>query len=192
MTKHVRNLETILGEIRSCKSSIDNEKLPSLFTELETAVLDVDTWPGDFFQGILELQRDQDFRRLDNSWAVLHFLNNNWDQLTSQQREELRGVLKDSFDKYQNWMGAFVTSELLGERYADENALKALADLGKSARLPARAAVPHGLETLAKATPHESLRSSAIDRLRELQKSDSEQVREEALISLTKLGQKVG
>jgi hypothetical protein len=85
-------------------------------------------------------------------------------------------------------MGAFVTSELLGERYADENALKALADLGRSARLPARAAVPHGLETLAKTTPHESLRRIAVDRLQELQRSQSEEVRKEALISLKKLG----
>lgn len=188
----MRNLETILEEIRLCKAPGDNEKLPVLFEEMDFAAFDEDKLPGNFFQGVVELQRNEDFRRLDDSWTILYFLNGNWDKLTSQQREELRSVLNEGFDKYQNWMGAFVTSELLGERYGDENALKALADLGKSARLPARAAVPHGLETLAKATPHESLRSSAIDRLRELQKSDSEQVREEALISLTKLGQKVG
>ena len=184
----MRNLKTIFEEIRLCKTSADNEKLPSLFTELETAVLDDDTWPSDFFQGILELQRNQDFRRLDNSWTLLHFLNNNWEQLSPQQREELRDVLREGFDKYQDWMGAFVTSELLGERYADEDALATLADLGKSARLPARAAVPHGLETLAKTTPREALRRLAIDRLQELQKSQSEEVRQEALISLKKLG----
>src|SRR5580704_12346761 len=184
----MRNLETILGEIRSCKSPDDNGKLPDLFTELDSAALDEDKLPGSFFGGVLELQRDRDFRRLDNSWTILYFLNNNWDRLTYQQREELRGVLNEGFDKYQNWMGGFVTSELLGERYADKNALNALADLGKSARLPARAAVPHGLEALAKATPDESLRRVAIDRLQELQKSEYEEVRNEALISLKKLG----
>jgi hypothetical protein len=184
----MRNLETILEEVRLCKTTADNEKLPPLFTELETAVLNDDRWPSSFFQGVLELQRDKDFRSLDHSWTILYFLNNNWGQLTSQQREELRSVLNEGFDKYQNRMGAFVTSELLGERYADKNALKALADLGKSARLPARAAVPHGLETLAKTTPDESLRRVAIDRLQELQKSEFEEVRNEALISLKKLG----
>lgn len=184
----MRNLETILEEVRLCKTTADNEKLPPLFTELETAVLNDDRWPSSFFQGVLELQRDKDFRSLDHSWTILYFLNNNWSQLTSQQREELRSVLNEGFDKYQNWMGAFVTSELLGERYADKNALKALADLGKNARLPARAAVPHGLETLAKTTPDESLRRVAIDRLQELQKSEFEEVRNEALISLKKLG----
>jgi len=184
----MRNLETILGEIRLCKAPDDNGKLPALFTELDSAALDHDKLPGSFFQGVLELQRDKDFRSLDNSWTILYFLNNNWGQLTSQQREELRSVLNEGFDKYQNWMGAFVTSELLGERYADENALKALANLGGSARLPARAAVPHGLEALAKTTPDESLRRVAIDRLQELQKSEFEEVRNEALISLKKLG----
>ena len=93
-------------------------------------------------------------------------------------------------DKYQNWMGAFVTSEILGERYADEMALNAMEQLAGSARLPARAAIPHGLETLAKTTDREALRESAIKRLRELEKSDSEEVRQEAAISLNKLGRK--
>jgi uncharacterized membrane protein len=184
----MRGLETILEEVRLCKTSADNEKLPALFTELETAVLCDDTWPSNFFQGIVELQRDQDFRRLDNSWNLLYFLNNNWEQLSHEQRNELRVVLNEGFDKYQNWMGAFVTSELLGERYADDDALATLADLGKNARLPARAAVPHGLETLAKTTSDESLRRVAINRLRELQNSEFEEVRNEALISLKKLG----
>jgi hypothetical protein len=184
----MRNLETILEEVRLCKTSADNEKLPALFTELETAVLGQDMWPSSFFQGIVELQRDQDFRRLDNSWNILYFLNNNWEQLSPDQHDELRVVLNENFDKYQHWMGAFVTSELLGERYADDSALTILIDLGNSARLPARAAVPHGLETLAKTTPRESLRRLAIDQLHELQKSQSEEVRKEALISLKKLG----
>jgi hypothetical protein len=186
----MRTIETILGDIRLCKDPGDNEKLPALFTELDSAVLDEDKLPGSFFQGVLELQRDEVFRSLDNSWTILYFLNSNWDQVTSEQRDELRSVLNEGFDQYQNWMGAFVTSELLGERYADESALKALADLGKTARLPARAAVPHGLEALAKATPDESLRRVAIDRLQELVKSEFEEVRKEALLSLKKLGQR--
>jgi hypothetical protein len=173
----MRNLETILAEIRLCKAPDDNGKLLALFTELDLAALDEDKLPGSFFQRVLELQRDKAFRSLDNYWTILYFLNSNWGQLTSQQREELRSVLNEGFDKYQNWMGAFVTSELLGERYADKNALQVLADLGKSARLPARAAVPHGLEALAKMTPDEALalvrcepeRRFLAGRLRELQ-----------------------
>lgn len=183
----MRDLESVLHEVVLCKNSANNEKLSSLFAELDLAVLEYDEWPVSFFQGILELLRDQDFRRLDNSWLALYFLNSNWEQLTHQQRKELRPVLKEGFDKHHNWMGAFVTSELLGERYTDEDALVALVDLGKSATLPAKAAVPHGLEVLAKTMSNESLRGHAIEHLRELQGSDSEQVRQEALISLKKL-----
>ena len=50
------------------------------------------------------------------------------------------------------------------------------------------AAVPHGPETLAMTTPDESLRRFAIDRLQEPQKSEFEEVRNDALISLKKLG----
>jgi hypothetical protein len=63
-----------------------------------------------------------------------------------------------------------------------------LANLGESARLPARALIPHGLEILAKTTQDESLRSRAVYELREMQKCDSEEVRQETLISLKKLG----
>lgn len=159
-----------------------------LLIELDGAVLEVEVWPDDFFRRIVELQQDADFRHLDDSWMLLHFVCNNWEQLSSDQRRELRDVLISGFDKYQNWMGAFVTSEILGERYADKLSLEVLTDLGRRASLPARAAVPHGLETLAMTTPLESLRTLAVERLQEMTKNQSEQVRNEALTSLRKLG----
>jgi hypothetical protein len=189
----MRDAQLVLEDIRSCANSADSEGLTSLFTELETAVLNADEWPNGFYQGISEVQGNEDFLRLDNSWKLLYFLNNNWERLSAQQRRGLRNILSEGFDKYQNWMGAFVTSEILGERYADEDALATFARLGKIARLPARAAVPHGLETLARTTQSESLRDLAIKQLQELQKSsDSEQVRREALLSLGKLAPEGG
>lgn len=184
----MRNLETILNEIRMCKVAHDNEKLPDLFAEMDSAALDEDSFPASVFRGVLDLQQDRNFRSLNHSWTILYFLNNNWDQVTPRQREELRSVLYQGFDKYQNWMGAFTTSELLGERYTDEEALNAFVDLGTSARLPARAAVPHGLEALAKATPSETLRRLAASHLEKLQQSEHEAVRKEASISLKKRG----
>jgi hypothetical protein len=188
MTDRVRDPQLILEDIRFCTTSADSEGLISLFTELETAILNADEWPSSFYRGIAELQGDRDFLRLDNSWKLLYFLNNNWERLSAQQRQGLRNVLRDGFDKYQNWMGAFVTSEILGERYADEDALATLTDLGKIAHLPARAAVPHGLETLARTTHSKSLRALAVEQLQELRGSDSEEVKQEALVSLQKLG----
>jgi hypothetical protein len=85
--------------------------------------------------------------------------------------------------------GRLLRLRFLANTTQNEATLAILADLGKSARLPARAAVPHGLETLARETPQESVRGLAINQLQELQKSDSEAVRQEALISLKKLCQ---
>lgn len=183
------NFDRILAEIRMCKTVSDDTKLPTLFSQLDSVALDEDAIPERSFGEIVELQRQAEFRQLENSWMILHFLNNNWDQLAPEQREQLRGVISDGFDKYRNWMGAFVTSELLGERYADENALKALTELGQNARLPARAAIPHGFEVLAKATQDAGIRERAIAELKQLRQSQFEDVRKEALISLNKLGQ---
>ncbi len=188
MTDAMRDPQLILEDIRSRTASADSEGLTPLFTELETAVLNADEWPNAFYHGISELQGNSDFLRLDNAWKLLYFLNNNWEQLSAQQRQGLRGVLRKNFDNYQNWMGAFVTSEILGERYGDEEALATLTDLARIARLPARAAVPHGLEALARTTRAKSLRDLAIKQLQELKGSDFEQVRQEARVSLAKLG----
>jgi hypothetical protein len=187
MADPFRDPQLILEDIRSCKISGDSHSVGTLFRELDIAVWDIDKWPEDFYQALRDLQADGDFLRLDNSWTLLYFINNNWERFSPQQRRELRTVIKQGFDKYKNWMGAFVTSEMLGERYADEEALLALVHLGKTARLPERALVPHGLETLAMKTSSESLRDRAIKELQELKNSNSEEVRKEARISLETL-----
>ena len=102
---------------------------------------------------------------------LIYFLNNNWEALSADQRQILRKLLERAFDRYQDWMGAFVVSEVLGERYPDEATLAVLTRLGQNAQLPSRAAVPHGLEVLAKTAPEESLRELAVRRLRDLQES---------------------
>jgi hypothetical protein len=180
--------QSALEQLRGCIDPKNDDAVAKIFMDLELATVENGGWPVGFFDELERLLRDQNFLDLTNSWNLLYFINNNWEQLSEQQRERLRQILADAFDQYGDWMGAFVTSEILGEHYADEPTLATLANLSKTARLPARAAIPHALETLAKTTHHESLRGLAIRQLQELQKSDSEQVRQEALISLKKLG----
>lgn len=181
--------QSALEQLRASNRSRDDEAVAEVLKDLELTTVEAGKWPTGFFDELEELLKDQSFLSLKNSWNLLYFINNNWEQLSPHDQEQLRRVLAVAFDKYGDWMGAFVTSEILGEHYADEATLAILADLGKSARLPARAAVPHGLETLARVTQQESVRGLAINQLQELQKSDSEEVRQEALISLKKLGQ---
>lgn len=182
------DFSSALKELNARKNSGDSKDVSAIFDELEILTVKSEGWPSGFFEELVKLLGDELYLKLKGSWTLLYFINNNWEELSGAQRQELRGLLANAFDKYEDWMGAFVTSEILGERYADESALSALVALGSSAHLPARAAVPHGLETLAKTTPQQSLRRVAIDRLQELQKSQSEEVRQEAQISLKKLG----
>jgi len=181
--------QSALEHLRASSRSRDDEAVAEVLKDLELTKVEAGKWPTGFFDELEELLKDQSFLSLKNSWNLLYFINNNWQQLSPHDQEQLRWVLAVAFDKYGDWMGAFVTSEILGEHYADEATLAILRDLGKSARLPATAAVPHGLETLARVTQQESVRGLAITQLQELQKSNSEEVRQEALISLKKLGQ---
>lgn|SRR6266850_3337911 len=184
--------ETALEQLRTCVISRNDDTVAKLLMDLDLATVETGEWPVGFFQGLEELLRDQNFLSLTNSWNLLYFIHNNWEQLSAQEQARLRQILADAFDNYGSWMGAFVTSEILGGHYADEATLAILARLAKAARLPARAAVPHALETLAKTTQHEPLRALAIRQLQELQESDSEEVRQETVISLAKLRPNVG
>jgi hypothetical protein len=161
--------------------------MSELLMQLEFSVLTVKEWPNAFFEGILSLFGDQGFLSLPDSWKLAYFLNNNWSQLTDEQKMRFREGLAGAFDRYKDWMGAFVTSEILGERYADQPALQTLTELARTAQMPARAAVPHGLELFAKATREESLRSLAMARLLELASSVIPEVQQEASLSLQRL-----
>jgi len=165
-----------------------NEGLGNIFMDLELSVVGINSWPTDFFDVLLGLLGNQKFLQLQDSWRVVYFINNNWEQITVEQRDRLREPLENAFQEYADWMGAFVTSEVLGERYADAEAIAALSRLAKTARSPARALVPHGLEFLAKASDDEQLREVAIRNLRDLARSNQKDLKGEAEVSLTKLG----
>jgi hypothetical protein len=179
-----------LEKLRMCMVTRNGDEITDVLMELETITLEVEAWPAGFVDGLQGLLKDQNFRSLTNSWNLLYFISGNWEQLSEQARDGLRVILAESFDTYGTFMGPFVTAEILGEHYADSTTLTILAHLAKSARLPARVLIPHALETLANTTQDELLRGRAIRQLQELKESDSEEVRDEASLSLAKLGQK--
>ncbi len=144
-----------LEKLRACRNSQDTKEVNAIFNELEILTV-TEGWPKGFLEELTKLLGDELYLELKDSWTLVYFISSNWEELTDRQRDDLRVVLANAFDKYKDWMGAFVTSEIFGERYADENALETLTALGRKARLPARAAVPHGFEILARTTPHET------------------------------------
>ncbi len=180
----MRDLESALNDIRAIAKSRDTKALSAIVFEIEVIVNAVDVLPDVFVVGLSEILRDVTFLSVTDSWKVVKFFYDSWEQLTSDQCEGLRSVLISSFDKYGDWMGAFVTVEILGERFADERALESLAELATTAKLPERAAVPHGMELVAKTARDQRLRALAIKRLEDLASSSIEEMRDEALLAL--------
>jgi hypothetical protein len=176
-----------LENLQAAKSSHDNDAVAKILMELEITTLEVEKWPDGLYDGLEGFLKDQEFLSLKNSWKLPYFINNNLEMLLPQERERLRWILAEAFDKYGDFMGSFLTSEILGENYADEETLAILVELLMSANMVSRAAVPHGLEYLAKSTSSELVRTQAINQLKELQKSHSVEIRKEAITSLRKL-----
>ena len=181
-------LQSAIAVLRSSIRTRDEDAVAKTLGDLELSALEFDVLPDFFVDELVRFLGDADFLSLNNSWKVLYFINNNWGQLSDKDRASLRNVMANSFDRYADWMGAFQTAEILGEHYADEETLQILASLGKTAKLPAKAAVPHALETLAKTTPQAWLRRSAVQQLRLLEKGLPAEVRREASIALKTLG----
>jgi hypothetical protein len=185
----VDDLQDALTTLQASARQNSNEGVSPVLQNLEILVLTSDYLPREFFVGIMNLLQDDSFLRLADSWQVARFLGNNWNQLTEEQTAELRPVLTSSFDKHKDWMGAFVTAEIIGERYADDMALRTFSELASTTRVPALALVPHGLQTLAQTTTEPRLRVEAIQQLRQLASNSIEQVRDEAAQALQRLGE---
>jgi hypothetical protein len=185
---HGTEFQLSLERLRECIRSRDNDEIENVLSDLDSLTIEVERWPTGFLDGLVGLMKDPNFLGLTNSWKLFYFLESNWEQVSEHEKERLREVLGEAFDNCGDWMGAFVIGEILGEHYTDEVTLAILTTLAKTASLLNMQLLPHALEHFAKATHHEALKGLAIQQLQELGKNDSEEVREEAFVSLAKLG----
>jgi len=166
------------------------ERVEDICRDLDDEAMEEGGWPAEFFAQVLTLLSDSRFLSVRTSWHVLHFIKNNWKLVSAGEAAELKKVLVAGYDRFGDWMGPFLASEILGEFYPDGDTLAILKELSKAARVPARELVPHGIETLARTTQDELLRGLAVQALELLLKDDSEAIQKEAAISLKKVGQK--
>jgi hypothetical protein len=146
------------------------------------------TAPARTFQELSALLQNAPFLALEKSWCLPYWIRHNWEWFERKQQENLSQILVQSFGQFGSYMGAFVIGEILGECCSDRKAWEALEKLASIAPMPARALVPHGLETLARETTQEELRGMAIEKLRGLARDREEEVSAEARTSLKALG----
>jgi hypothetical protein len=178
-----------LDAIRAHASSRNRRMFDALMLEMEGLVLVLDRWPADLFERIEAMLNDQEFLNMRQSWKLLRFVDTNWDQLTGDQRERARNLAVRSFDRFRDSTGAMVASEILGEKLCDSRSLEALRQLGRTARLPARALAPHGLEMLALNSSDATLRAAARQELEVLSRSADDETRREAELSIARVRQ---
>jgi len=174
-----------IQELRSISVSDYEERIEDICRELDGETMEQDGWPASFFPEILNLLSDPQFLSVRTSWNLLLFIKKNWRRLSPTQISALRNTLVLAFDKFGDFTGPLLVSEILGEFYPDENTLAIFRTLSKSANGPARELIPHGFETLAKTTRDHTLRDFAMRELKALLKDDSETVRREAALSLS-------
>ncbi|WP_158502165.1 hypothetical protein [Vitiosangium sp. GDMCC 1.1324] len=185
----IREPKDVLADIGAVIRTGGRGPLSALVVELIASLCMHQQFPEDAFERLLSLLSDPVLRAHEGAWGLLKEIDGSWALLTAPQREKLRPLLVESFDQWGSPMGAFVIGEVLGERYCDEDALKALSTLSKGASMPARALVPHGLESLALHTKSAEIRRRAVEMLRELKRDRVAQVRDEACTALRKLGE---
>lgn len=188
--KNMNNFLRAIQELRSVPIPDYEERVEDICRDLDDEAMEEGSWPAEFFGQVLTLLRDSRFLSVRTSWHVLRFIKNNWKLVSTVEAAELKNVLVDGYDRFGDWMGPFLASEILGEFYPNGDTLSILKKMSKAARVPARELIPHGIETLARTTQDELLRGLAVQALELLLKDDSEAIRKEAAISLRKVGQK--
>jgi hypothetical protein len=174
----------IVADVVDCGRTNRADHLAAFLRELDRSLISFKFFPDEALGRLLLCLSDSAFLGSTGSWRLVHLLDNNWDLLSVEHRSRLRPLLIAVFDNHADFMWAFAVGEILGRRYCDEEALDSLVRLSETARMPARALVPHGIETLARGTDNPRLQELAIERLRSLSNSDIEEVRREALLSL--------
>jgi hypothetical protein len=154
-----------IQELRAVSITDYEDRVEDICRDLDGELLEVGCWPTTFFSEVLKLLSDPKFLTVRTSWHLLYFIRSNWEYLSPTDVSALRNVLADAYEKFGDWMGPFLVSEVLGKFYPDENTLAIFKRLSEAVRPPALELVPHGLETLAKTTHDETIRSEAVREL---------------------------
>ncbi len=149
-------------------------------------------FPEEIFQMILSLLKRREILELEESHCLfVSVLEINWELLSEEQKERLLLALKDSYERFEDWMSWFVISEIIGEFYQDRWAFETLCSLKTLSKEGPRAFVPHGLEHIVQNESDEELSREALAELLQMKNDPSERVRYEVSISLQRLSKRL-
>lgn len=179
--------EELSRRIDSALNKKNGDALESLSREMCDFVSDQRLLPESCFEYILALLADERYLSLVGAWHLLTVFDLHWRFLTDQQRTDLLAALENAYEQFEDWMGCFLTTEILGKRFFDSRALSILVKLRQKCVKPAaRSLLPHGFEHLARVSDP-LVAGQAKAELQGMLQDTSEEVRNEARESLLRL-----
>jgi hypothetical protein len=168
-------------------TSGEGGSLESLAFEIGNTVLQEGAFPSAYFEALMALLEEEHFLHLEGSWKLIRVFEENWSELSNEQRRILLAALERQYESFTDWMACFVISGVLGEQYGNDDAFKALLRLASSKKEMPRSFVPHGLEHIARQSADPNLAQRAFDELVKMKGDQSEMVRGEVAESLARL-----
>lgn len=139
------------------------------------------------YDKILSLMNEPSFVKSSVSSGVFKMFEYDWSSFSEDQKNKLRTALTKVYSELTDPLSWFIIIELLGEYYADADALDELEFLKRTVDDQLRSLVPMGFEKLAIYGLSDSIKSDALVELTSMQDDVSEQVRLEVEISLERL-----
>jgi len=167
----------------------NQDMLTDAAEDLLLMVQDAGLFPSSAYDKLLTLIQQKQFQTMRGSHHLFLLFEQAWSYLTDEQKQKLLPVIEDTYSTFADSLTWFVITELLGEYFANEQALLVLIrleEIEKEEEEP-RSLIPHGLEHLIKSTEDANLAKRAYKELESLKVSESEQVRAEAALSLQRL-----
>ena len=177
----------VLNRLKDAVSLGDSKALEKEAFDIGNAVLLEGAFPNGNFTALLTLLQDEQFLRMEGSWKLIRVFEENWDQLSPDQRTQLLSALERSYARFTDWMACFVISGILGEQYGDERAFDVLRRLNQSGKEMPRSFIPHGFEHIARQPLYPELAIRARAELSNMQRDASDMVRREVAESISRL-----
>jgi len=165
----------------------DPKAFEAIAFEIGNKVLEEGIVPGDTFIGLLAIFAEEKFQHSDGSWKLIRVFEENWEQLSEEQRDTLLPVLEAHYESFTDWMACFVISGILGELYKDARAFQVLCRLSTCHNEVSRSFVPHGFEHVVSDAPNTELAMQALAELTKMQMDHSPMVRGEVAESLARI-----
>ena len=182
--------DVFLDRLQELVAMGDPKAFEAMAFEIGLNVLEEGIFPIDTFKGLLAIFGDRKFQNADGSWTLIRVFEQNWEQLSEEQRNALLPVLETHYQSFSEWMACFVISGILGEFYKDARAFQALCRLSTCPKEVPRSFIPHGFEHIVSDASDAELAVQALAELTKMQTDSSSKVRDEVSESLGRIRKK--